>query len=190
VFHGSPTLAQLGDQLWSQLWSSWKMQVAPICQVGMQIGLWSPICIPTLIPTLPFNFESSTPNFIACALSCHHPLQPCEQDAKSQESSHDHNLLRHSFYFYLYFEHLNFTWSYLIDMKISWSLDHIDLILTILSWRSYLDDLILAILSRRSTILSWSLDLIIRWWSKIHFFYFITYMHLTCLWLMSFIYDW
>ena len=70
------------------------------------------------------------------------------------------------------------------------SLDHIDLILTILSWRSYLDDLILAILSRRSMILSWSLDLFIRWWSKIHFFYFITYMHLTCLWLMSFIYDW
>jgi len=65
-----------------------------------------------------------------------------------------------------------------LDLLISWS------------YRSYLDDLILAILSRRSTILSWSLDLFIRWWSKIHFFYFITYMHLTCLWLMSFIYDW
>ena len=50
-------------------------------------------------------------------------------------------LLLHSFYFYFYFEHLNFTWSYLIDLLISWSLDHIDLILTILSWRSYLDDL-------------------------------------------------
>jgi len=61
-------------------------------------------------------------------------------------------LLRHSFYFYFCFEHLNFTWSYLIDMKISWSLDHIDLILTILG------DLI------------WSLDLIIWWWSKICFF--------------------
>ena len=61
-------------------------------------------------------------------------------------------LLRHSFYFYFYFEHLNFTWSYLIDTKISWSLDHI-------SW-SYLliYDLI------------WSLDLIIWWWSKICFF--------------------
>jgi len=80
------------------------------------------------------------------------------------------------FLLYFYFEHLNFTRSYLIDMKISWSFDHIDLILTILS--------------RRSTILSWSLDLIIRWWSKIRFFYFITYMHLTCLWLMSFIDDW
>ena len=82
------------------------------------------------------------------------------------------------FYFYFYFEHLNFTWSYLIDLLISWS------------YRSYLDDLILAILSRWSTILCWSLDLIIRWWSKIHFFYFITYMHSTCLWLMSFIDDW
>jgi len=54
-------------------------------------------------------------------------------------------MLRHSFYFYFYFEHLNFTRSYLIDMKISWSLDHIDLISTIY-------------------------DLIIRWWSKICFF--------------------
>jgi len=69
-------------------------------------------------------------------------------------------LLQHSFYFYFYFEHLNITRSYLIDMKISWSLDHIDLI----SW-SYLGDLI-----SRSTILSWSLDLIIWWWSKICFF--------------------
>jgi len=85
-------------------------------------------------------------------------------------------LLRHSFYLYFYFEHLNFTWSYLIDMKISWSLDHI-------FW-SYLGDLI-----SWSTILSWSLDLIIWWWSKICFFYIITYMHLTCLWLMSFIDD-
>jgi len=40
-------------------------------------------------------------------------------------------MLRHSFYFYFYFEHLNFTWSYLIDL----------LIISILSWRSYLDDL-------------------------------------------------
>ena len=62
-------------------------------------------------------------------------------------------MLQHSFYFDFYFEHLNFTWSYLIDMKISWSLDHI-------FW-SYLNYLILAILS---------LDLIIWWWSKIHFF--------------------
>jgi len=44
------------------------------------------------------------------------------------------------------------------DLLISWS------------YQSYLDGLILMILSRRSTILSWSLDLIIRWWSKIHFF--------------------
>ena len=57
---------------------------------------------------------------------------------------HCTGLLQHSFYFYFYFEHLNFTWSYLIDTKISWSylFDHI-------SW---------------SMILSWSLDLIIWWW--------------------------
>ena len=48
-------------------------------------------------------------------------------------------LLQHSFYFYFYFEHLNFIWSYLIDTKISWSLDHISWsYLLILSWRSYL----------------------------------------------------
>ena len=66
-------------------------------------------------------------------------------------------VLQHSFYFYFYFEHLNFTWSYLIDTKISWSLD-------LISW-SYLGDLI-----SWSVILSWSLDLIIWWWSKICFF--------------------
>ena len=64
--------------------------------------------------------------------------------ARSMPSGHNAvgislRLLRHSFYFYFYFEHLNFTWSYLIDTKISWSLDHI-------FW-SYLDNLILAILS-------------------------------------------
>ena len=57
-------------------------------------------------------------------------------------------LLRHSFYFYFCFEHLNFTWSYLIDMKISWSYRSYpyDLILVILSLdlRSYLDLLILS----------------------------------------------
>jgi len=49
----------------------------------------------------------------------------------------EHLLLRHSFYFHFYFEHLNSTRPYLIDMKISWSLDLFDLISTILSWRSY-----------------------------------------------------
>ena len=69
-----------------------------------------------------------------------------------------YKVLRHSFYFYFYFEHLNFTWSYLIDMKISWSLDHISwsylliISLDLISWstilsldlRSYLDLLILS----------------------------------------------
>ena len=64
-------------------------------------------------------------------------------------------VLQHSFYFYFYFEHLSFTWSYLIDMMISWSLDFLIISLDLISW---------------STILSWSLDLIIQWWSKIHFF--------------------
>jgi len=45
------------------------------------------------------------------------------------------------------------------DLLISWSY------LLILSRRSYLGDFI-----SWSTILSWSLDLIIRWWSKTHFF--------------------
>jgi len=73
------------------------------------------------------------------------------------------------------YEDLLISWSYLLIISF-------DLILAILSLdpRSYLliHDLI-----------SWSLDLIIWWWSKIRFFYFITYMHSTCLWLMSFIDD-
>jgi len=87
-------------------------------------------------------------------------------------------LLRHSFYFYFYFE-------LFLLLLLLWTLE----LYLILSYRS-LDLLIISILSWWSTILSWSLDLFIRWWSKICFFYFITYMHLTCLWLMSFIYDW
>ena len=53
-------------------------------------------------------------------------------------------VLRHSFYFYFYFEHLNFTWSYRYeDLLISWSyllIISFDLILAILSLdpRSYL----------------------------------------------------
>jgi len=104
-------------------------------------------------------------------------------------------VLRHSFYFYFYFEHLNFTWSYLIDMKISWSLDHI-------FW-SYLDDLISAILSLDLLIISlnhisWSTilsDLLILSsdddprYVSLYELYIITYMHSTCLWLMSFIDD-
>jgi len=66
--------------------------------------------------------------------------KPSLIDPKLLQSLLNISLLRHSFYFYLYFEHLNFTWSYLGDL-ISWS-----------------------------TILSWSLDLIIWWWSKIRFF--------------------
>jgi len=73
-------------------------------------------------------------------------------------------VLQHSFYFYFYFEHLNFTWSYLIDMKISWSLDHI-------FW-SYL------------LILSSDDD---PRYVSLYELYIITYMHSTCLWLMSFI---
>ena len=88
-------------------------------------------------------------------------VQVMDMTKKLLSAEHPSTLmLWHSFYFYFYFEHLNFTWSYLIDMKISWSLDHIDLIL--------------AILSRRSTILSWSLDLIIRWW-------FLVTLLLTCI---------
>ena len=88
-------------------------------------------------------------------------------------------MLRHSFYFYFYFEHLNFTWSYLIDMKISWSLDHIFwsyLLILSLDLRSYLDLLIL------------SSDDDPRYVS-LYELYIITYMYLTCLWLMSFIND-
>jgi len=69
----------------------------------------------------------------------------CRVEAQSMWNLSTHLLplrnlvLRHSFYFYFYFEHLNFTWSYLIDMKISWSLDHISWsYLLIISWRSYL----------------------------------------------------
>ena len=114
-----------------------------------------------------------------------HLIPPCCFFSSVPSSSS--SVLQHSFYFYFYFEHLNFTWSYLIDMKISWSLDHISWsYLLILSWRSYL--LIYDLISW-FTILSWSLDLIIWWWSKIYELYIITYMHSTCLWLMSFIDD-
>jgi len=116
-----------------------------------------------------------------------YPRNSTESEWKQHLSPFTKRLLRHSFYFYFYFEHLNFTWSYLIDTKISWSLDHISWsYLLILSWQSYL---LIHDLISWSTILSWSLDLIIWWWSKIRFFYFITYMHSTCLWLMSFIDD-
>jgi len=106
----------------------------------------------------------------------------CLEQSRACKSACDcfeQSLLRHSFYFYSYSEHLNFTWSYLIDMKISWSFDHISWShLLILSWRSYL--LIYDLISW-STILSWSLDLIIWWWSKICFFIWILHLLLTCI---------
>ena len=58
------------------------------------------------------------------------------------------------------------------DILISWSY------LLILSWRSYL--LIYDLISW-STILSWSLDLIIWWWSKIRFFILTLHLLLTCI---------
>jgi len=84
-----------------------------------------------------------------------------------------HQLLRHSFYFYFYFEHLNFTWSYLIDMKISWSLDHISWsYFLILSWRSYL--LIYDII-----LISWSYHLMMI---QDTFLYMNFTLLLTCIW--------
>jgi len=83
------------------IWLAWDMEC-----VWSMVGLW--LCC--------------SESWLALLLTIYWPLSTghCAQ-----------YLLWHSFYFYFYFEHLNCTQSYLIDMKISWSLDHIDLISTI-----------------------------------------------------------
>jgi len=114
-----------------------------------------PATLVGLISELHWNTSSTPiPPTNLHSYHCHYQPTPCAiyRSTTRAPPRSTHVLLRHSFYFHFYFEHLNFTWSYLIDMKISWSLDHI-------SW-SYLGDLI-----SWSTILSWSLDLIIWWWS-------------------------
>jgi len=69
AFHSSPTLVQLGNQLWSNLAINFgpdfdqvgKCKLFWFAKLGYKLDsrvqFQSPICIPTLIPTLSFNFD-------------------------------------------------------------------------------------------------------------------------------------